>query len=111
MDILKHKDSVIALLKSHPHLRDDDNKLVANIWHKHLKDAGMLSKDITAEKFLELFSENKIPNAQSIRRIRRKLQEEFKELRGEKWRERHNEQEKVKDQLYNTPNILAGGAP
>ena len=111
MDILKHKDSVIALLKSHPHLRDDDNKLVANIWHKFLIDAGTPSKDITAEKFLELFSQNKLPNPQSIFRIRRKLQEEFKELQGDKWIARHNKQEKVKDQLYNTPNILAGGTP
>ena len=106
MNILKHKDEVIKLLKSNPHLKDDDNKLIANIWYSQIKD-----KQYTAFEFLELFSEGKVANPQSIRRIRRKLQEEFPELRGKKWEKRHKEQKNVKEQLYTTPELYLGGTP
>jgi len=33
-EIKSVKKVVIELLTEHPHLRDDDNKLIANIWYK-----------------------------------------------------------------------------
>lgn len=105
MDVLSKKDHVMSLLSFYPHLRDDDNKLIANIWHSEIKN------NITAFEFLKGFSEGKYSNPESVRRIRQKLQEEFPKLRGKKWKQRHSEQENVKDQLYNTPELYKGGTP
>ena len=106
MNILNYKDHVLKLLKSKPHLRDDDNKLISNIWYSQIKN-----RELTAFQFLQEFSLGKVANPQSIRRIRRKLQEEFPELRGKKWCERHSEQTNVIEQLYNTPELYRGGTP
>ena len=43
---------------------------------------------INAYEFLKMFSEGKLTNPISIRRMRRKLQEEHKYLRGKKYYER-----------------------
>ena len=106
MNILKNKNKVIKLLKENKHLRDDDNKLMANIWFSEVKH-----KNLTLLQFLEYYSLGKVSNPQSVLRMRRKLQEEFPELRGEKWIERHKEQENVKKQLYETPELYQGGTP
>ena len=106
MNILKTKDKVLKLLKEHPHLRDDDNKLIANIWFGEIK-----GQNLTAQSFLEKFANGKLTNPESIRRMRQKLQEEFVNLRGNNWNERHKHQVKVKQQLFETPEILRGGTP
>ena len=106
MNILSKKDKVETLIRDNSHLRDDDNKLIANIWFSELGNV-----DISAFEFLKRFSNGKFSNPESIRRIRQKLQEEFPEYRGEKWLDRHNEQDNVKDQLFNTPELYKGGTP
>jgi len=111
MNILKNKDVVLQLLKEQPHLRDDDFKLLANVWYKHLLNSDIDVKTYSAYNLLSLLSEGKLPNSESVRRIRQKLQEEFKDLRGENYAKRHKSQEKVKEQLFNTPEILSGGVP
>lgn len=106
MDILSHTDKVKQLLRHRPHLRDDDYKLIANVWHSEIKGT-----QLDAFGFLQMFSEGKLANPESIRRIRQKLQEEFPELRGEKYKRRHQETEKVKGDLFNTPELYQGGTP
>ena len=110
MNILKHKPVVLDLLKNQEHLRDDDNRLIANVWHKHIVDIGLDPVNITAYDLLDMFAKSELPNPQSIRRIRRKLQEEFKELRGNEWDKRHKEQDNVKKQLKE-PDLYTGGTP
>ena len=61
--------------------------------------------------FLKDFANGFYSNPESIRRIRQKIQEEFADCRGEKWELRRSNQKNVKDQLYNTPEILKGGTP
>tara|TARA_R110000772_G_scaffold35637_6_gene85835 strand:+ start:3173 stop:3508 length:336 start_codon:yes stop_codon:yes gene_type:complete len=111
MNILKHTEYVKKLLTEKPHLRDDDCKLISNVWHKELLLKGIDSRKITAFEFMKMFSEGKLAHPESVMRTRRKLQSEFIPLQGEKWAERHKETENVKKQLYETPNILAGGTP
>jgi hypothetical protein len=111
MNILKNKDIVLSLLKKQIHLRDNDFKLLANVWHKHITNLGIDSKNYTAHNLLLMLAEGKLPNSESVRRIRQKLQEEFKDLRGTNYTKRHNHTGKVKEQLYNTPEILKGGTP
>lgn len=109
-------DVVKDLLDKNPHLRDDDDKLVANIW---IRECGGVekSKTITALDFLKVYAgttnEIKYPNeqhativkftsAESITRARRKLQEENLLLRGTKYAHRNNEQEAVKEFIRKT---------
>ena len=111
MNILKNKDIVLSLLQKQKHLRDNDFKLLANVWHKHITNLGIDSKNYKAYDLLLMLADGKLPNPESVRRIRQKLQEEFKELRGTNYIKRHNHKEKVKEQLFNTPDILKGGTP
>ena len=72
-------------LQKHPALRDDDNRLIANIWFKKLPNIDQLSgRDI-----LMIIAKGKLPSFESISRCRRKIQQEDKSLRGELWDERH----------------------
>lgn len=89
------KNRVRALLEAHPHLRDDDNKLIANIWYQQLTD-----KEITAERFLMHFSDGKLANTEAIRRARQKLQEQHEHLRGKLYNERHKEKSNVKQGIH-----------
>jgi hypothetical protein len=77
---MKTKDKVIYWLDKYPKLRDDDNRLCANIWSEELNNL-----EITAKDFLKLYASNKLTSAPSIKRARAKLQEECPEYRGEKY--------------------------
>mgnify|MGYP003661215424 CR=1 FL=1 len=87
-------DIIKTLLKKHPHLRDNDNKLIANIWY--LKSP-TLSEG--ALDFLNEIAQGKLPSSESIRRCRQKVQELDKDLRGELWNKRHGMQDQVKEEL------------
>lgn len=82
-----------GLLRSKPHLRDDDRRLVANVWHYELKHDNSISDFLTA------YVMDKITSADTITRIRRKLQELKPDLRGTKWAERHEKEQKVINDL------------
>ena len=77
----KIKDVVKSLLINQPKLRDNDNKLIANIF---MREAGGLDnlKNMSAFEFLKDFADGKYSNFESIRRVRAKLQEDCPELRG-----------------------------
>lgn len=100
MNILKNKDVVFKLLTENPHLRDDDNKLIATVWYKSLTKNGVDAKQITGFDLLRRFSLGKLPNTKSILRVRRKLQAENPNLQGEKYQVRQKSQDSVIEQLY-----------
>ena len=77
---MKTKDKVKYWLNKYPSLKDDDNRLSANIWSEELGGS-----DITAQDFLALYAANKLTSAPSIKRARAKLQEEEPKYRGEKY--------------------------
>ena len=82
---MKTKDKVIKWIVKYPTLRDDDNRLCANIWAEEMSDLGLGDIDVPYIKFLELYSANKLTSAPSIKRARAKLQEEEPKYRGEKY--------------------------
>tara|TARA_R100000995_G_C3454924_1_gene110042 strand:- start:603 stop:911 length:309 start_codon:yes stop_codon:yes gene_type:complete len=87
---MKTKEKVKYWLDKHSHLKDDDNKLCANIWNDEIKD--MINvKDSSYRDFLRLYSLGRLTAATSIRRARAKLQEEFPIYRGEKYKARKGE--------------------
>lgn len=91
------KPKVEKLLEEHPHLRDDDNKLISNIWFNEVENIA----DLSAMKFLKIFAEGNLTSPESIRRMRQKLQEENENYRGENYKARHKEKETVKNNINN----------
>ena len=88
-------DKVKHLLTNHPHLRDCDQKLTANIWHSEVNCASAIS----ARTFLKYLSEGRLTSQDSITRARRKLQEENIELRGNKYKARQTEENNVRQNI------------
>ena len=95
MNIPKIKDTVKYLLNRHPVLRDDDNRLIINVW---LKEDTLILQSGFQYVANELISGG-LSSPESITRARRALQKEFPELRGEKYKARMQEQERVKKDL------------
>ncbi len=92
------KDKVKALLIKSPHLRDDDNKLIATYYY-HESQSNLLK--ITALDFLHEFADGKFTNPETIRRCRQRLQEECPELRGKLWHEKQHAGNEVKKEVVN----------
>jgi hypothetical protein len=82
------KQQVSYWLKKHPSLKDDDNRLCANIWAEELTALGYGAIETQAFEFLRLYSFNKLTSAPSIKRARAKLQEDQPEMRGVKYNHR-----------------------
>ena len=83
--ITRLTDRVIRLLTIESTLRDDDRRLICNIWWKSVSNPELLM----FEDFIKLYIKGKVPESDSITRCRRKVQEEKKELRGKSWDLRH----------------------
>ena len=92
------KDKVKALLIKSPHLRDDDNKLIATYYY-HESQSNLLK--ITALDFLHEFADGKFTNPETIRRCRQRLQEECPELRGKLWHKKQHAGNEVKKEVVN----------
>ena len=90
---LSIKEVVEDLLTRHPHLRDSDERLCANIWFSRTP------KHSTAQDFLAMYAEGQLPSSESITRCRRKIQEENPELRGKSYSQRQAKQVDIKEQL------------
>ena len=83
---MKTKETIRKILLEKPHLRDNDNKLIASFWYRELNSKNIDSEEITALNFLHKYADNELTNAESIRRMRAKLQEEEPGLRGEAYK-------------------------
>lgn len=88
------KKTVRDYLLKYPVLRDDDKKLIAEIWWSQLID-----KTITTKRFLELVGEGYLCNPESIRRCRQKIQQDYPTLRGKSWTTRQESAEEFKTEI------------
>ena len=88
-------DEVEKFLTKYPILRDDDEKLMANIWNSHIGNL----EDIDGKDILHMLATHQLPSYESISRCRRKLQEECPNLRGEKWYERHKRADNIRMEI------------
>ena len=97
----KLRQLIEAILAEKPHCRDDDHKLIANIWQKEILaqhgEEGYFRK--SCHEVLNDFATGKLSSPESIRRIRQKVQELQPLLRGEKYRDRQKHQGKVKQEI------------
>lgn len=102
MTTTKTQEFVKGLLTFYPHLRDDDNDLVAFYFDNELAKKGFISDKITASKFLDIYSKGQLTKADSILRARRFIQQHHPELRGKKWKERHRQEKEVREHYAST---------
>ena len=93
--IAKLVDRVTRLLTVKSDLRDNDRRLICNIWWKSVSNPELLM----FEDFINLYIDGEIPESDSITRCRRKVQEEKKELRGKSWDLRHGLEDVIKKEL------------
>jgi hypothetical protein len=88
-------DEVKKLLTKYPSLRDNDDKLMANIWCNRIDNLD----NETATNVLIMLAKRKLPSYESISRCRRKIQEKNPHLRGEKWNERHGRAKEIRREI------------
>lgn len=89
-DFLNIGHRVLFILKHSPESKDDDRILLSVIWKNELKEG---------QNILESLKDGTISNPETVTRIRRKLQEKYPDLRGEKWLARHSMEAVVCQQL------------
>jgi hypothetical protein len=93
------KDTVKEALTHNPYTRDSDHKLVAWIWYSEIADE-------IQSNVISLLNIGRLTNWESIARMRRKLQEENKDLRGSTWKERHIKSQEIAHEKSRTPDSL-----
>ena len=102
INTVKKKAAEILTLK--PETRDSDFYLMYYIWKDEFDalDISEIKLDfdrINIVNLLSLLKDRRLSHPSGIMRARRKLQEEYPKLRGEVWKARHAEEEKVKREL------------
>lgn len=88
------KGRVELLLLKYPHLRDNVEKLVANIWAEDMRKLGVPYNDT-----LTVLARGELTSFKSIDRAWRQAQKDNEGLRGEKWKLRQRLQEDAKFKL------------
>ena len=99
-EIKELAEKVKVLLQAHPHLRDSDKRLVANIWAldiAHNRNTGI--ENISSIEILNDLADGKLTNYDSITRARRKVQESFPDLRGQKYADRKQEEKDTRENI------------
>jgi hypothetical protein len=97
------KQMIHGILIIYPELRDNDERLAGNIIYQILVNNRYDVNKTSALQLLKLYSEGCLPTIDYITRVRRKLQEEIPELRGEKYVERHRRCGKVINEINAKP--------
>lgn len=92
------KQRIQNLLEKVPSLRDNDLRLIANIWVAEIGGKEKAHK-ITAHDFLEKYSKGSLTNPESVRRLRQKIQEENPLLRGNLYEKRQKHANSIKNQI------------
>tara|TARA_R110002020_G_scaffold58102_1_gene159481 strand:+ start:180 stop:497 length:318 start_codon:yes stop_codon:yes gene_type:complete len=101
VDIEGVKNRVLYLLETEPHLRDSDEKLIANIWYDDLNKKKIDPTKITAMQFLKLLADGKISNCQSIHRAGRDLKKAIPELKGKNDDKKKEKEKRIREHYRN----------
>ena len=90
---------VAAILLKHPETQDNDRMLCVYYWQQQLLDTGRNPKNMDIADFFMAYTFTDLNDAQTITRLKRKLQMERPQFRGKRWAERQAKQEQVKRDL------------
>jgi hypothetical protein len=99
MKLLTNVERVRNLLESNEDSRDNDQNLLVMVWGMRLREMGYRLSTLSSATLLMMIAEGQLPPAESIRRVRQKLQQENPRLRGDLWDGRHEHQKDVKREL------------
>ena len=94
------KTKVQELLTKNANTRDSDNLLVATFYFYEMGGKEQLSK-ISAYDFLKKMSTGELTRFESISRARRKIQEDYPELRGNSYEKRKKSEEETRKNIKN----------
>ena len=94
------KQEIKNLLLQDKRYRDDDSLLVCRYYYNKCGGEEVF-KTMSAINLLNLLASKSLPFPDTITRVRRKLQEQFPELRGDKWAERHMLDEQTALAIHN----------
>lgn len=101
MKIKNQEEKVKEMLTKYPKTRDNDSLLLAGIWSQQMGGPEK-TKDMTARDFMIELSkgkDGKLSNPVSVWRARQKIQEHNAEMRGKEYKNRHKNQEPVKEEI------------
>jgi hypothetical protein len=90
---------VANVLLKYPSTKDDDRQLCVYYWHEELIEQGKDPSKMDIPDFFLMYTYGGLTDAQTITRLRRKLQMERPQFRGERWKAKQANQEKVKKDL------------
>ena len=94
----KIQDEVRRILIDTPHTKDNDKYLTIQLWYEEINRLNYDPETISFMEFAKLYTLI-LSDAQTITRARRQLQMKEPQLRGEKYKARMANQEKVKEDL------------
>ena len=100
--------TVKMLLHKYPETRDNDNTLLVKVWAEEKPE--IKTEGYSLATFTLSFKKGEFSSSESVRRTRQKLQQEFPELRGKNYVERHKHEDVIKEQLTE-PEMYPGGTP
>jgi hypothetical protein len=95
--IKKLEPQVELMLRQYPELRDNDNRLYVNLIIQ--LDAVLRHPDTSANYLLSNLAHGNYPAFESVTRARRKVQEKFEELRGDKYNKRKDKEQEVRTEI------------
>jgi hypothetical protein len=109
---VKLKNDIETLLQTNKELRDNDNQLIAYLFKKQILNLSVEENKIPEDEYfweginyvIHLLGAGSLPNTESIRRIRAKLQEDKPSLRGKKYTYRRRFE---KDYVKNLNNVMS----
>lgn len=96
-EIKKLNNKVKELLFRSKKSRDNDNLLIALTWLE--QNPRLKEEDYSFKQFARDFIDGKYASTEAVTRCRRKLQEKHELLRGNKYYERRNLCEQVKEEI------------
>jgi len=88
-ELTNAKDMITSWLIQYPELRDNDAKLIANIWAKTIGKERF--ENMSARELLQMYVDGDLPQVETIRRTRAKVQEHNPFLRGKSYKARHEQ--------------------
>jgi|TARA_Y100000004_G_C8701275_1_gene321738 acetone carboxylase gamma subunit len=99
MKLTKLANLIYEVLEENQEARNHDDVLIFEVWNRLTPIDRNIWEVPMGDFFFILKNKWKLPNEQSIRRTRRKVQEHYPETRGTKYINRKARQENVKSNL------------
>ena len=93
--------TIRTILHEEVETRDNERLLHSYVWWNEIKELYPTQAKAACQDFLRIYNDGRLTSPSSISRARRKLQEEDKTLRGEKWYKRKGRAEEFKQDIIN----------